>query len=58
MIAPHVMTAKRIEELQEEFRKATEKWNGECFQHFVTELERQRHLDEVKALQDSGKVPF
>lgn len=58
MNAPHVMTHEQAAAYREQYRKATAQWGGEVFQHFAIDEARQHHLGEVKALQDSGKVPF
>lgn len=53
-----IMTREQMEAYREKFRKDTAKGSGELFQHFDTSEEWERHLAEVKQLQDSGSVPF
>lgn len=53
-----IMTREQAEAYREKFRQDTAKGSGELFQHFATAEEWERHLAEVKQLQDSGQTPF
>ena len=53
-----IMTKERAEAYRAKFAKDTAKCCGEAFQHFDTPEEWERHLDEVRTLQQTGETPF